>query len=78
MKLFSRKCVVYGKKLKIIITDKKHHYTGGYYFGKIELYKKHRDTGKRSKIGKFTMNIVKGVGTPKVVEYWECEKCFRN
>ena len=78
MKKFNRKCVVCSKKLKIQITDRKGHYTGGYYFSKMELYKKHKDTGKQSKFGKITMKVVKGVGKPKLVEYWECNNCFKS
>lgn len=76
MKKLKKRCVVCGKKLNIIIVDAKCHYTGGHYFGRMKLYKKYRDTGRFSKFGKFSANIVSGIGKPKEVEYWECEKCF--
>lgn len=78
MKKLKKKCVVCGKKLKIVITDVKGHYTGGYYFGRMKFYKKHRNTGRTSKFGKFNARIVVGVGKPKEVEYWECSKCFNE
>jgi len=80
MKKLKKKCVVCGKKLDITIIDAKGHYTGGYYFGRMKFYRKYRDTGRISKLGKLFgksgAKIVSGVGKPKEVEYWECGKCF--
>ena len=76
-KIIKRKCVVCSKNLNIKLYESR-HYKGGHYFGKMEFYNKYRKTGKMSKILGFRAGIIKGVGKPKLVEYWECDKCFRD
>lgn len=78
MKELKRKCVICGKKLKIVIKDDKGHYSGGHYFGRMKLYSKHRSTGKYTKLGDMKVGIVEGIGKPKEFEYWECDECYEE
>lgn len=78
MNELNKKCLVCGKKLSIIIKNRKGHYTGGHYFGKLELYKRYRSTKRSFKFGRMKFGIAEGVGKPKMVEYWECKKCYRE
>lgn len=78
VKELNRKCLVCGRKLKIIVKDKKGHYKGGHYFGKLELHKRYRSTGRHTKLGKMKVGIAEGIGKLKIVEYWECDKCFKE
>ncbi len=78
MKKLKKKCVICGRKLKIMTKNKRGHYSGGNYFGRFELYKRYRNTGRYAKFGKMKVDIVEGIGKPKEVEYWECNKCFRK
>jgi len=62
MKKLNRKCIVCGKRLKIIIKDEKGNYEGGHYFGVLELHPKYKNTGKYVKIGNMKAGIIKGIG----------------
>ncbi len=79
MKTIKRKCLVCAKNLKIGIYDDK-QYHGGHYFNKFKLpigkgeYKK---TSKSKLFGK-TVDVVKWTGKEKEIEYWECEKCYKQ
>lgn len=83
MKELKRKCVVCGRILKILINDRMGYYTGGHYFGKMKIP---IGKGKWKKIGTSTIlksiqkitDIVEWSGKEKEVEYWECDKCYRE
>ena len=78
-KVLKRKCSVCGEALKILL-KKKRAYSGGYYFGKMNLpigKGEYRKVGK-FKFGKMKGNVVKWIGKEKKFEYWECEKCFKE
>ena len=77
MKKINRKCVVCGRTLQILL-DPRNRYKGGHYFGRMKIYKKHKETGKYSVFGKIKFPIVKGIGKSKEFEYWECEKCYKE
>ena len=74
-----RKCLVCGKKIRVIVYKDK-FYTGAHYFRKMKIpigpgeYKKVKTTklfGKK-------INVVKWVGKEKNIEYWECNKCYEE
>lgn len=74
-----RKCAVCGKKLEIKVY-KNRKYEGGYYFGKIDIpvgKGEWRKIGKSQLLGKL-VDVVEWNGKEKKVEYWECERCFRE
>lgn len=74
-----RRCVICGKFLEIKV-GKKGHYNKGHYFGRMKLpvgkgtYKKIGET----KIGNKKFGVVKWTGREKKIEYWECDKCFKE
>jgi len=74
-----RKCLVCGKRLKIAV-GADHSYTGGHYFGVMELpvgKGKYIELGERKICGR-KLEVVKWTGKHKKVEYWECEKCYHE
>jgi transcription elongation factor Elf1 len=72
-KIIIRKCSVCGKRLAIKIN--KRRYTGGYYFGKININPKSENWYDLR--GRLVKVKVKGE-KPKLVEYWECEECYKS
>jgi len=74
-----RDCSVCGKELDINLRKDK-SYFGGNYFGKVEIpfgKGKYIKTGK-TKINKKIIDVVKWDGKEKEIEYWECDKCFKE
>ena len=75
----NRKCVVCGKKIRVILYDDR-SYRGGHYFGKIPLCKKEDidfENTEKVKIGEMTLNVLKNDPKPYAYEeYWECPKCY--
>ena len=79
-KTIKRKCIVCGKALTIRVSGNG-RYNKGYYFGKMKV--PIEGTGKnvvvgKFKLGKLTGNTVKWTGKNRLVEYWECENCFKD
>lgn len=76
----SRKCLVCGKRMSIIV-NKDRHYHGGHYFNKLKIpikgTGKYRKVGK-TKLGKLMVDVVKWTGKEKEIEYWECNKCYEE
>lgn len=73
----TRKCLLCGKRATIILVKKKMP-KGAHYFGTIPLpvgKGEYKQTGK-FKIGKHSYPVVKWTGAEKIVEYWECNKCY--
>ena len=75
-----RNCLVCGKKMNISL-DKKGHYDNGHYFGKFRVpikgKGKYRKIGTSEILGNKT-DVVKWTGEKKEIEYWECNKCYKN
>tara|TARA_Y100000034_G_C6894699_1_gene412284 strand:+ start:867 stop:1256 length:390 start_codon:yes stop_codon:yes gene_type:complete len=75
----SRKCVVCGKRIKIIVY-KDGHYNNGHYFNKLKIpigKGQNKKVGTTKVLGK-TIDVVKWTGKEKEVEYWECNKCYEE
>lgn len=70
----SRKCSVCGKTIKTYV-DEKGHYKGGHYFGKINTNPKSENWHDMK--GNLVQKKIKGE-KPKLVEYWECDKCYES
>ena len=73
-----RKCLVCGKRIKIILY-KKGHYEGGHYFSKIKIPIKGTGDYKKIKSAKILwkkFDVVKWTGKEKKIEYWECNSCY--
>lgn len=80
MRELKRKCLICGKKLKIIIKIKG-RYTGGHYFGKLEIPDIENWKPKvirYTKIGKTKIGVVEDPPVKEIVENWECNKCFKE
>ncbi|MGA1820094.1 MAG: hypothetical protein ACMUHU_03695 [Thermoplasmatota archaeon] len=74
-----RKCIVCGKKLSIQLKDNG-EYSGGHYFGKIEIPVgpgEYRKVG-RSKLLDMDFGVVEWTGEYLEEEYWECDACFHD
>lgn len=75
----TRNCVVCGKELNIILL-KNRKYTGGHYFGKIEIpigEGEHKVIGQSDILGKDKkVDVVDWIGESKEVEYWEFDDCY--
>ncbi len=81
MRIVYRKCLVCGKRLKITMKDKKGHYNGAHYFGKLgipDTKNWNRKVIGYFKIGGIKATIVNDPPIKRKVEYWECEKCFNE
>ena len=78
-RLIHRRCVVCGKRIRIILYADG-FYRNGHYFRKMKVpigkgeYKK---VGTSKLFGK-NVNVVKWTGKEKEVEYWECEACYKE
>src|SRR5579872_7021386 len=75
-------CTVCGNEIKVRSDGK---IVGGYYFGKIGLYRKSelnkmsRNGVRKSKIGPIQIDVYKYNPKPfKHIEYWECLACYRE
>jgi len=74
-----RKCVVCGRSLKITLKDNG-EYSGGHYFGKIEIP---IGEGENKKVGTSNLlgmevDVVEWTGDYREEEYWECDDCFHE
>ena len=74
-----RKCLVCGKRIRIILY-KDGFYRNGHYFRKMKIpigqdgYKKIKTTRLFGK----NIDVVKWTGKEKEIEYWECNKCYEE
>ena len=79
-KQITRKCVCCGRQMKIQL-NKDRKYSGGHYFGKVSLPIK--GTGKNiitrtCRIRGKEFETFKWTGKETKVEYWECNKCYKE
>jgi len=82
MRNLKRRCVVCGKRLNIKL-NRDRTYAGGQYFGKMKIP---IGKGKWKKVGISAIlkpiqertNVVKWTGKEREVEYWECNKCYKE
>ena len=80
MKKIKRKCVICGKQI-IVEVKENGRYKNGHYFGKMNLPVK--NTGIYKKVGTTKLlgrksDVVKWSGLKKEIEYWECNKCYKE
>lgn len=73
------KCIVCGKELEITLFENG-EYSGGHYFGKMELpvgEGENRILGKKD-IGGMEVEVFEWTGDHEEMEYWECDDCFNE
>ena len=76
----SRKCIVCGKRVGIILYQDG-HCVNAKYFGKLKLPIKGTGEYKKKgniKIGNKKYNVVNWTGKEREIEYWECNSCFEE
>ena len=72
----SRKCVVCGKRIKIIVY-KDGHYNNGHYFNKLKIpigKGQNKKVGTTKVLGK-TIDVVKWTGKEKERNVWRSQNC---
>ena len=75
-------CSICGKKMRVVVRPDR-TIRGGYYFGKIPLYRKSEKKKMleggthKSKIGSMRFDVFNYDPKPYAhAEYWECPSCF--
>jgi hypothetical protein len=77
-------CSVCGKKMRVTVKPNGTT-SGGYYFGKIPLYRKselkkmYSGGVRKSKIGTMKIDVFKyDPKSYRQAEYWECPRCYKK
>lgn len=77
-KIFTRQCVICGESFLVNVFPNG-KYSGGNYFGRVEVAESYRDTGKTFDLGNGArVQIADPVGKVEKSEYWECDKCYKS